>query len=274
MPAYQPEFLRCCPAFEQLSQPLCRHLLSLRDWPKVSEYGALCDLVEGCDADALPIFAEQPPPRVKAAGGYEAFVAERRCVPTRAQSWHDLFNALVWMHYPRFKWAINQVQRSEMGSSEVDVRNRRTLVQSRAAQFDEGGMVLLTSNLNWVAPLEHFAWREFFVQGRARFDRDVHCLIVGHALYESLQEPHLGITAKALPLLWPTADYQKDSWQARAAVDAALAAQLPAALRADSFLPLPLLGVPGWHPEQTEEFYANTRYFRSGRQQSPDLATS
>jgi hypothetical protein len=51
----------------------------------------------------------------------------------------------------------------------------------------------------------------------------------------------------------------------RRAVDGQLADQLLGALRDNNFHPLPVLGVPGWHPEQTAAFYADPRYFRRRR---------
>jgi hypothetical protein len=35
-----------------------------------------------------------------------------------------------------------------------------------------------------------------------------------------------------------------------------------------AFSPLPVLGVPGWWGDQTEEFYADTFVFRPARQRS------
>lgn len=40
---------------------------------------------------------------------YEHRIYTSGQVSTRPQSWHDLFNALVWMRYPRIKTALNSL---------------------------------------------------------------------------------------------------------------------------------------------------------------------
>lgn len=32
---------------------------------------------------------------------YETIISEDGVVPTREQSWHDLFNALIWLQFPK-----------------------------------------------------------------------------------------------------------------------------------------------------------------------------
>jgi len=231
----------------------------------VSDYNGFAQLVEGSDSASAPQFATPALRAVKGAGGYEQFIAQQRIVPTRAGNWHDLFNALIWLHYPRFKWAANALQIAEAGSHEMDPRNKRTAVQSRAAQFDEGGVLLLVDDLKWLKPLETLDWHEFFVTQRALFEDRIRCCIVGHALFESLLQPFMGITAKALAIVWPVNNVRHPCHEQRGAIDEHVARCLPAALRANDFYPLPVLGVPGWHPDQSEAFYADPRYFRRRR---------
>ncbi|HEX2880203.1 MAG TPA: DUF3025 domain-containing protein [Polyangiaceae bacterium] len=264
MDAYDPEFARRSPAFSQLSPALMSHLASLHDWPAVTDYERLGELCTTPNAPELPKFAAVSPMVVKRAGGYEHFIAQHGIVPTRPGNWHDLFNALIWFHYPRFKWAANALQIAECGSSEVDPRNKRTPVQSRAAQFDEGGVVVLVDDLRRLEPLEHFDWHTFFVTQRESFTEQIRCLVVGHALLEYLLQPFMGITAKALALEWSAGQFLFANHE-RQSVDQQLAEQLPAALRANHFHPLPVLGIPGWHAQQTADFYADPRYFRRRR---------
>lgn len=264
MEAYDPEFPRRSPAFEQLAPAVTQYLGTLSDWPAVTDYDRFGDLVEVSAAQALPQFAPVSPMAVKQAGGYEHFIATHGTVPTRPGNWHDLFNALIWLHYPRFKWAANALQIAESRSSDVDPRNKRTPVQSRAAQFDEGGVVVLVDDQRLLEPLQELDWHAFFVTQRERFAQQIRCLVVGHALLEHLLQPVIGITAKALAFEWPAGKFLFSN-QERDAVDVRLAEELPAALRANQFHPLPVLGIPGWHPQQTADFYADPRYFRRRR---------
>jgi hypothetical protein len=264
MDAYDPEFPRRSPAFGQLSPAVTGYLATLRDWPQVADYDRFSDLLERQHCHVLPKFAPVSPSAVKQAGGYEPFIARHGTVPTRPGNWHDLFNALIWLHYPRFKWAANALQISESESPEVDPRNKRTMVQSRAAQFDEGGVVVLVDDPRRLDPLEHLDWHTFFVAQRELFDEQVRCVVIGHALLEHLLQPFMGVVAKALALDWPSGKFLFSPAE-REAVDQRLADQLLDALRENRFHPLPVLGVPGWHADQTPEFYADPRYFRRRR---------
>lgn len=264
MDVYDPEFARRSPAFGQLSPAILRYLAARSDWPMVTDYDRFNDLLETPQTHTLPKFEPVSPQAVKQAGGYEPFIARHGIVPTRSGNWHDLFNALIWLHYPRFKWAANALQIAESSSSEVDPRNKRTMVQSRAAQFDEGGVVVLVDDVSRIEPLDHLDWHTFFVTQRELFEEQIRCVVIGHALLEHLLQPFMGVVAKALAISWPSGKFLF-SHAERETVDTRLAEQLLGALRENRFHPLPVLGVPGWHAQQTPEFYADPRYFRRRR---------
>ena len=60
-----------------------------------------------------PVVRFEPPAakpccwRAPANERYDARIALERVVPTRARSWHDLLNALVWATFPRAKLALH-----------------------------------------------------------------------------------------------------------------------------------------------------------------------
>jgi hypothetical protein len=105
---------------------------------------------------------------------YERGIYERGEVPTRAASWHDFFNALMWCALPRAKAALNERQcLAPLHATDLD-RSRaqtRTREQDRLAMFDEGGALVVRPTA-----------------GPAAAPR---ALIVGHAVHE------LEITAPA-----------------------------------------------------------------------------
>jgi hypothetical protein len=92
--------------------------------------------------------------------------------------------------------------------------------------------------------------------------------VVGHGSLESLVEPHFGLTGKALflslrsaPARNPLELYERvDRLAAREVERWGRCQHSPVALN-----PVPLLGIPGWHPDQNAAFYDNARYFRSVR---------
>jgi hypothetical protein len=78
---------------------------------------------------------------------YERTVYDRGEVPTRADSWHDFFNALVWCALPLTKAALNERQCvAPRFATDADVlrAQTRTREQDRLAMFDEGGAVIVT----------------------------------------------------------------------------------------------------------------------------------
>jgi hypothetical protein len=218
-------------------------------------------MAEGADvAAALSRRSPQPPaamPRFVPSAvmppeeAYEAFVARTGTVPTR-DNLHDLFNGLVWARFPQAKRRLNELQahqiaRQEKGGSRGPVRDAITL-------FDENGALLQAPPALWDALLAR-DWRRLFVELRPLWAQ-ARVLVFGHALLEKLVEPHKEITAHVWRFQCPA--------QTMAEVDAWLAGQFTAAtLAGKPFTPLPVLGIPGWCPEnQNFSFYDDSLVFR------------
>ncbi|HMA10888.1 MAG TPA: DUF3025 domain-containing protein, partial [Steroidobacteraceae bacterium] len=58
------------------------------------------------NARGLPLRFFAPDGRLSARD-YETHILHTGEVPTRADTWHDVLNALVWLRFPRFKAALN-----------------------------------------------------------------------------------------------------------------------------------------------------------------------
>lgn len=83
--------------------------------------------------------------RLGASERYDALITERRVVPTRRGSWHDVLNALVWATFPRAKRALHARQhRAVTARLGLDLRlpGGRTRDQDAVAMLDEGGVVV------------------------------------------------------------------------------------------------------------------------------------
>lgn len=78
-------------------------------------------------------------PREKAL--YDARIVNEGVVPTRAGSWHDFLNALVWATFPRAKLALHRRQHAIV----VPGAPRRTTEGDALAMLDEGGVLCLAS---------------------------------------------------------------------------------------------------------------------------------
>lgn len=252
--------------------PPCAGLLfePLRGW--------LDRLPAGPDTAAVAVLAERFPVHLdngqqirfvppQADGRvYECRIHESGEVETRPDSWHDFFNALVWLNFPQTKKAISAAHVRAMQAPGA----ARGAVRDALTHFDECGIAVLSSRPDLLEALRGFRWRELFVEHRDDVRRCMRFVVFGHATYEQLLEPFRGLTAKAL--LYPV-DASWLNWSAgdlSRAVDGLLAADVDAGRIACSadLQPLPLLGIPGLvAASEDPAYYDDTWQFRPGRRQ-------
>jgi hypothetical protein len=206
-------------------------------------------------------------PAAQHAGHYEVGVFETGAVPTRPDNWHDLFNALVWLAFPKTKAAINRRHREEI-LARCGEKTRGT-ARDVLTLFDEGGIIVASADAGLSALLRESRWKALFWEGRDAVRRSMRFHVFGHALYEKALEPYKGVTAKALiieaapPLLAAPLGQQIAALDARAAEHFSAAGAL-ASTR--SLPPLPVLGVPGWEPaNESADYYDDASQFRPAR---------
>lgn len=199
---------------------------------------------------------------------YESFIFAQGQVPSR-DNLHDLLNALIWLRFPQIKRQLNALQAAcieEAGVGQVrgKVRDALTLFDENAAivavRADARGQAL-------AAALRGHAWQELLVQQRAAFGQDIAVFLFGHALLEKLCTPYKAITAHVWLLPLEDAFFSAALAQQCAMIDEAVAQQLAGnrLTHTRCFTPLPVLGVPGWWPQQDAAFYADTAVFRPRR---------
>ena len=171
---------------------------------------------------------------------YEAFIARTGSVPTR-DNLHDHFNRLVWHRHPAIRQRLNQLQAVEIAARGVGAT--RGALRDALTLFDENGALWPDAPAPLAQALAARDWHALFVTHRAlwslhRFE------VFGHALLEQLSvAPRKGLTAHVLlsdPLTLS-----------------------PAQWASKPFLPLPVLGIPGWWPANEDPaFYEDTQVFR------------
>ena len=185
---------------------------------------------------------------------YEAFIRAHGQVPTRDNA-HDLFNGLVWLRLPRAKRQLNALQAGEIQRAGVGAR--RGPVRDACTLFDENAALLHAPDALWQA-LAQRRWAELFGPLRPLWGQ-ASLLVFGHAALEKLLSPYKSITAHVWRVALPF-----DAAGELAALDAWLAADLtPDKLARKPFVPLPLLGVPGWWPDNAQPaFYDDAEVFR------------
>lgn len=214
--------------------------------------------VQPCPVRFAP--ADAAPP----GEAYEAFIRRTGQVPTR-DNLHDLFNGLVWLHFPRSKAKLNELQAAEIARQGVGAV--RGPVRDAITLFDENGALLLAPEPLWTALLAR-DWHSLFVTHRALWGQ-ARLVLFGHALMEQLVSPRKSITAHVFVKQFAIDEFSPAGLPANldAALDAALAACLSAErLATKPFTPLPVLGVPGWWPANADPaFYADAGVFRPAR---------
>ena len=182
------------------------------------------------------------------AEAYEAFIARTACVPTR-DNLHDLFNGLVWLQFPQLKRRLNELQAQQLEQGRVGAT--RGAVRDALTLFDENAAL-------WQAPavlvdaLRQRDWRALFVTHRTAW-HDARLTLFGHALMEKLTRPRTAITAH-LWLVPEGVDLQAHL----------IEALTPERLAGKPYLPMPVLGVPGWWPANRDaSFYDDASVFRA-----------
>ena len=185
---------------------------------------------------------------------YEQFIFDTGTVPTR-DNLHDLFNGLCWMQFPLTKTRLNQLQAEQLAVA--GVQSLRGAVRDALTVFDENAAFLQAPPALWDALLAR-DWRRLFIELRPLWAQ-ARLTLFGHALLEKLVSPRKPITAHVY--IAPFAmNLIVDGGQLDALVAASLSADV---LKAKPFAPLPVLGVPGWWPENENfSFYDDPKVFR------------
>ncbi|MEO6351712.1 MAG: DUF3025 domain-containing protein [Oxalobacteraceae bacterium] len=217
----------------------------------------------------LPL-AFVPQESLPAGMAYEAFIDAAGCVPTR-ENLHDFFNALVWLSFPRIKRQLNALQAAQIALDGIG--KSRGPARDAATIFDENAALLVVRDTAagkaLVEALRSHQWAGAFVGQRADFgsNAEAEVWLFGHALMEKLVHPYKAITAHTRVVLVHGAYFALDHAARRAWIDHQVAQELvDQGLGPADFTPLPVLGVPGWWPEQDAAFYADASVFRPKRQ--------
>ncbi len=224
----------------------------------LAQYGlqrgcAVSSVLQVADGDMCPVrfvVQDELPPGT----AYEQFIFDTRQVPTR-DNLHDFFNGLVWLHFPQAKRRLNALQAQAIAADGVQAV--RGPLRDALTVFDENGAVLHAPPALWAA-LQARDWHRLFVDLRPLWQQ-AQLVLLGHALLEKLVSPRKPIVAHI--------------YKAQAAIDsiahldAWLANEMqPAHWATKPFVPLPVLGVPGWWPANEDPvFYADPHVFRASR---------
>lgn len=270
------------PMYEPIRK-LANYFNGFQQWPGLDDYRRLLDEqppIRTLNGKALSIveqagkpahFHEHYAPRIYFSGE----------IQTRSNNWHDFFQFLTWFIFPRTKAVINSIhiprareriehtEDNQAEANQAESRGRRSPIENTLSLFDEGGVVILSSDETLLAHIRNFEWKKLFWERRDELEGNLRCVTFGHAMYEKGLRPYIGMTANAILLHvdQSTVDMELDkqlSW-----IDNRLAEifeQGSSYSKPKDLSPFPILGMPGWMVENASEaFYDNTQYFRPGR---------
>ena len=271
---WDPDFLSFSPIFTPL-KPWAEKFSCFRgEWPGLKDYQNLLSglpqaiLTENgkplkiVKQDGKPgHFSDHYAPRIYLTGE----------IQTRTENWHDFFQFLTWLMFPKTKAVINSIHipaaqsRLQQG---IDL-GRRSPVENMLSLFDEGGAVILSSDDSILDLIKNFQWKELFWQRREELESKLKFITFGHALYEKALSPYIGMTANCILFHVDDAVLKKSNLQQLAWIDENLSKVFKdgqSYKKPKDLNPFPVLGLPGWHQENgSESFYDNVNYFRPGR---------
>lgn len=189
---------------------LLGELASFREFPDTETIGNWVEATREVHAPELaPLrFIELPPRPRRAKRGvvdlgalYDARITCSREVPCLRQSYHDLFNALMFKAFPRAKRALHGRQYEALTrwvkAGAEQLPGRRTREQDALTLFDEGGSVVLCPS-HLKAEFARGARLPLAETGATSL-----LVLFGHALFEHLTEGQEGLRSSARVLFVP-----------------------------------------------------------------------
>ncbi len=207
---------------------------------------------------------------------YEQRIGERGRIAMRRDSLHDLYGALMWLQWPRTKWAIHRGQMAGIRAVGTKQRTRR---QQALTHIDEAGTVVATADPTLLALLQDHAWEQLLLDRRDDWAQ-AQVWVIGHALFELRHcRPHDLQASKSIAVQIESRDwFLLDDDERLASLDRCVAAAIDSGrVAADpkDQSTLPLAAVPAWDARNRDpEFIASAPCFRprpAGRVYAPPI---
>ncbi len=255
---WNPEFINLSPLFQTVADS-AKEFTFLNEWPTLQEYQKI--FRESCSritpvaqAEKFDRFEDQYEPRVFLKGELQ----------TRLNNWHDFFNALIWLRFPKIKSTLNELH--YYSALQRDEKTNRSKLENAITLFDECGAIIISSREDLLQMIRDHEWKRLFIEHRGSFINEIKCFVFGHAMYEKALNPYIGMTVNAILIcsdellnsdFGAIDDFVAQYWK-----------QFHIQSTKD-LQPFPLLGMPGWHTDNDNElFYEDKDYFRPKRTQA------
>lgn len=251
------EFLYLSPVFDTIKSNAVYHTGS-ENWPSLKQ---LKQQFEDNNHPITPVAQGNKPSKLE--DHYEPRIFLKQELQTRTENWHDFFNAMVWLTFRNTKSVLNELHYH--AAIKRNSGTNRSALENAITLFDECGLIIISNDDQLLEMIRQHQWKDLFFNNRDRFDKDIFCLVFGHAMYEKALTPYIGMTCQALLInsselvkcckngvIKDIDNHVADYWKNN---------NITATNDLNAF---PLLGIPGLHSENSESsFYDNTDYFRA-----------
>jgi hypothetical protein len=217
------------------------------------------------NANAKPI-SFVPQEGIANLSGYESHIYSTGEIPTR-DNLHDFFNALMWLQFPKIKQTLNRMQYVEIQRMlhASPMAAERGKQRDAATLFDENCALVISSDLSFLDALKARRWKEILMIDPLQFSNHCEVILFGHALIEKLITPYKAITAHVWNVTVESDWFELSTEERRSWLDQRVAEDLARGFLSSDFNHLPILGVPGWWGDQSDDFYDDATVFRSSQ---------
>jgi hypothetical protein len=248
-PANKPKRVFISPARESVNKTIFKHSVfhdvadflswaTSEQWPDVEALNQSGLVLQHAYTGKPLVFVKQTTELLNDGMHYEQRIFQQGLISTRQNNWHDLFNAMMWLKYPRIKSALNARQWADI---ERHGLKTRTPAQCAMTLFDEAGAIVVMP-VDMLACWKQHDWHSLFIEqadawrtGRARV------AVFGHALLDHALVTETLLVAKCI-VLEETSDLQTCFDRIADDIYTEGSLQTNSELRT-----LPLCGIPGWH---------------------------
>ena len=178
-------------------------------------------------------------------------------------NFHDFFNMLIWLNFPKIKKSINYIQFLQFNNKNSKmIKGKRSLQSDAATLFDENGVILVSYDSLLIDLIISRDWKKALFKNKYNFFKYTQVYIFGHSLFEKLISPYKSITGHLWIFRVSKDWFNLDPEERKKNIDKNISKKLIDGFSQKDFYHLPILGIPGWSNNQNLEFYEDKRVFR------------
>jgi len=262
---WNPEFLKLSPIFNSI-QHVSQAFTEFTQWPTLEQFSkefSKRNIQSFSGAPIQPVAQGYTPEKFD--DYYESRIYLKGELQTRLENWHDFFNAMCWLQFPKIKSALNKLhfetsQKREEGSN-------RSPLENAIALFDECGAIIVADDEKYLELIRNHQWKEIFWDNKDVWGKNIQCYVFGHAMHEKALKPYIGMTTHCVLIKKDSHFFHLENNEQLEIIDHQISDTWSnkKIKNTKDLQPAPLLGIPGWHKNQNSDFYQDVTYFRPKR---------